>query len=139
MCVCNEFSTQTSMSEAQTSPFYMLLINYESLAFFRGFHLSQLGFDLLKCLRVKPSEKVLKFTISSTLNGATLYFKKECGVFGYKFIGYHIEKIIRDHIRSPSKVVTFPSIIINRHMSRKYTVYITNLVLDKVSCFNEHC
>ena len=51
---------------------------------------------------------------------------------------YHIEKIIRDQIRSPSKVVTFPYIIINRHMSQKYTVYITNLVLDKVSCFNVH-
>jgi hypothetical protein len=39
--------------------------------------LSELGMDILNTLQVKSSEKVLRFTIWSTVNGATLCFKSE--------------------------------------------------------------
>ena len=52
-------------------------LNHESLDFFRGFQLSELGMDILNTLQVKSSEKVLGFTIWSTVNGATLCFKSE--------------------------------------------------------------
>ena len=52
-------------------------LNHESLYFFRGFQLSELGMDILNALQVKSSEKVLGFTIWSTVKGATLCFKSE--------------------------------------------------------------
>ena len=62
------------------------------LTFSRGFLFCELRMDLLNSLQVKSSEKVLKYMIWSTVNGATVCFKSEICVFERVKIHYVYEK-----------------------------------------------
>ena len=67
----------TDLTCVKHKPSLQYAPNHESLDFFRGFQLSELGMDILNTLQVKSSEKVLGFTIWSTVNGAFMLQSSE--------------------------------------------------------------
>ena len=88
--ICNVFSP-SHMSEQKN--FLQFALYHASLDFFlEDFTLwSQDRMDLLNSLQVKSSEKFFKYKFWSTVNGATLCFKREIFVVrGWQFITYHI-------------------------------------------------